>query len=326
MVFTTNQNRHLYVANAYNATVNEQSPTGTIGNVKVTTDGIGGILSFSYKSPKGVLKSDRIQLKNLDYAKAFTEVEMREPFKSVKVVLNNDPITAQDYVLRIDLKQFYGISDMDTYSKDAVVHATSGMTAAQFYTKMAEQLNLSFSREVGATKTSNPYLTFTAAANGLTITGKAQPWTRGLDAGQNLIFDVFPTTVYDGMEDVVWGTVTDVTPSKANVVVTGANATGKGNGTKMADLEWFCMGERGDQYRGTSYPNVIPTEYLVDATKEYSVLEIHHAFTDTGVNSYRSEKDITIIFPVVSGSYTEINKLITAINTAAKTTINTLGD
>jgi hypothetical protein len=55
------------------------------------------------------------------------------------------------------------------------------------------------------------------------------------------------------------------------------------------------MGERGDQYRNIGWPNVIPTKYLVDPTKQYDTLEIHFAFTDTGVNSYRSEKDITIV-------------------------------
>lgn len=317
-VFNTNQNRHFYVAKAYNATVNAASPVGTIGNVKVSD----GELTFQYKAPKGVLKSDRIQLKNLDSIKPVDYKDMREQFKSVKVTLNEDPITGQDYVLRIDFKQFFGISEMDTYSKDAVVHATSGMTKAQFYTKMAEQLNLGFSREIGASKTSNPYLTFTAASTGLTITGKPQAWTRGLDAGTNVVFDVFPTTIYDGIDDVVWGTVENIVVEKDDIE---PGTTGMGNGTKIADLEWFCMGERGDQYRGINYPNIIPTEYLVDAEKEYNALEIHHAFTDTGVNSYRSEKDITVVFPVEEGAeYTAINAFIGAIKTATGLNIPTL--
>jgi hypothetical protein len=49
-------------------------------------------------------------------------------------------------------------------------------------------------------------------------------------------------------------------------------------------------------------------------------LEIHHAFTDTGVNSYRSEKDITI----VSDNKAVINSLIGAINSAAGLNIATL--
>jgi hypothetical protein len=79
------------------------------------------------------------------------------------------------------------------------------------------------------------------------------------------------------------------------------------------------MGERGDQYRYMGYPNYIPTQYLVDPTKEYNVLELHHAFTDTGVNSYRSEKDITI----VADDAAKLDSFIGAVNTAAGLSIAT---
>ncbi len=84
------------------------------------------------------------------------------------------------------------------------------------------------------------------------------------------------------------------------------------------------MGERGDQYRNMGWPNVINTEYLItDPSAQYNVLEFHFAYTDEGVNSYRSEKDITIVVPVgASGSeYTVINNIIGAINTAVGSTI-----
>ena len=34
---------------------------------------------------------------------------------------------------------------------------------------------------------------------------------------------------------------------------------------------------------------------LCSVSKQYDVVELHYAFTDTGVNSYRSEKDITLV-------------------------------
>jgi hypothetical protein len=80
------------------------------------------------------------------------------------------------------------------------------------------------------------------------------------------------------------------------------------------------MGERGDQYRNMGWPNVIATTYLVDPSKEYNVLELHYAFTDTGVNSYRSEKDITI----VAEDKAQLNALIGAINSEAGLSIDTL--
>ena len=309
--YSTNQNRHLYVATGYNATVSEASAVGTIGNVKCVKGTQGDEITFSYKGADGVLKSDRIQIKNFDYGKAVAAADMVTPLKSVKVTLDNNinegaPVSGQDYILRINLRQFYGMSDQDQYFKDACVHATASMTAAQFYQKMVDSLNLCFSREVGATKTSNPYFTF-SVDSGIVITEKEQDWNLGTRALESVLFDVVPTTIYTGGDDVQWGVVTDVTPAKADYVV-GTNAVG--NGKKIADLEYFCMGERGDQYRMIGYPNYIPTKYLVDPTKEYNALEIHHAFTDSGVNSYRSEKDITI----VAESASVLNSLIDAIN------------
>ena len=88
----------------------------------------------------------------------------------------------------------------------------------------------------------------------------------------------------------------------------------------LGEDEYFCMGERGDQYRMMGWPNVITTKYLVDPAKEYNMLELHFAFTDTGVNSYRSEKDITI----VAEDDAVLNSLIGAINSAAGLSIPTL--
>lgn len=317
-VFSTNANRHLYVAKAYNDSVDDTSAVGTIGGVKV----VDGTLYFKYKGADNTLKSDYIQLKNLDHAKAIPAADMVTPLKSVKIALDatvNDGniVAGQDYILRITFHQWLGAGDQHIYCKDAAVHGVSGMTAEQFYQKMVTSLNLSFSREIGANKTSNPYLSFTAAADGITITEKEQDWHLGTDKQEPVLFEAQPTIIISNGMDCVWGTVTDITPTKGDAVV-GTNALG--NGKKIADMEWFYMGERGDQYRYVGWPNVIETKYLVDPSLQYNALEIHHAFTDTGVNSYRSEKDIT----VVASDVTVLNSLIGAINTAGNLSIETL--
>ena len=204
------------------------------------------------------------------------------------------------------------------------------MTASDFYKAMVDALNLAFAREDGATATSNPYLTFSWKPNGTTATQadaivieeKPQPWSLGTKKARRIMFDVFTSTIYTGGDDVIWGIVTDATPAKASAVV-GTNAVG--NGQQIADLEWFAAGERGDQYRNVGWPHVIPTQYMADATQQYDVIEMHYAFTDTGVNSYRTEKEICIAFPKAStyNSSAEINKFISAVNTAAGSTIIT---
>lgn len=100
--------------------------------------------------------------------------------------------------------------------------------------------------------------------------------------------------------------------SKGETVAPLGNAGTIKNGKKIADMEYFCLGERGDIYRNMGWPNTIPTTYMVDPTKEYNTLEIHYTFTDAGTSSYDSDKDITI----VAESAAVINGIITALNTA----------
>ena len=309
-VFSVNQNRHLYV-------VKDVKTISENGDIEVKSVGEGNAkeIFFLYKNLQTgeVIKSDRIPVKNLDYVKLTEAADMVKPLKSIKVELADGTslVAGQDYVLRIVFRQFYGMSDQDQYIKDVAVHCTSAMvsTPANFWTALEDALNLAFSREIGATKTANPYLTFTKASTSLTIMEKPQKYVRGIGAQERVYFDVIPTTVYDGSDEYIWGKNTDTTVAKASAVV-GTNALG--NGTDIADLEWFCMGERGDQYRMAGWPNYIPTEYCVDPNEEYDVLDIHFAFTDTGVNSYRSEKDI-IIVSKESGVAEEVQEAIEEI-------------
>lgn len=325
--FSTNQSRHLYVISGYNASVTDASAVGTIGAIKSIDDIRGKEVMFNYKGAESVLASDFIQIQNIGYAKAVPASDMVTVMKKIEVTLDSTvnggvPVSGQDYVLSINFKNFFSSGDASQYFKDAAVHATSSMSASDFYKAMLKSLNAAFSREPGANKESNPYLKFsvdnTTTATKLIIEEKPQEWALGTKKARRVMFDVFCSTIYTGGDDVVWGTVTDATPAKSAAVV-GTNAVG--NGQQIADLEWFCMGERGDQYRGKGWPNVIPTKYLVDPTQQYHVLELHYAFTDTGVNSYRTEKEITIVAPATTTGKAALNDFIDALESATGLTI-----
>jgi hypothetical protein len=80
------------------------------------------------------------------------------------------------------------------------------------------------------------------------------------------------------------------------------------------------MGERGDVYRGVGFPNNFNTTYLVDPSKAYHTLDIHYAYVGSNEAVQKSEKDITI----VCADKAELNKVISAVNTATGLTIATL--
>lgn len=319
-VFSVNQNRQLYVATEV-GTVSEESNVGTI-EVGSITPGVEKQLFFKYKGADTTLRSDLIDACKIAYAKAIKAEDMQDKLKQVKVTLDADvnggePVSGQDYVLRIAFRQFYGMSDEDQYFKFGCVHATSNMTAEQFYTKMVESLEKNFSKEI------DKVLSFEATSDGILIKELEQPWHLGTMQQERVYFEVYPGTVCVDGDEQQWG-VTQATGetknSKGEDVEALAEAGVIENGKKIADLEYFCMGERGDQYRMKGWPRVIPTEYLVDPSATYNVLEIHYFFTDSGVNSYKSEKDITIVAEDAS----VINSLVEKINEISGLSIETL--
>lgn len=333
--FSTNQVRQLYVAKALK-TPNVLA-SDAAGSIAVKNDTAKNHLYFGYKGADNLMRSDLIDIKNILYAKATDADDMAHELKAVTVTLDSEvnagnPVAGQDYTLRIVFKQYVGMSDEDQYFKYGMVHAYAGMTASDFYKKLALSLAKNFSREIvplvkfvltnsdseavpvdATTKESSLTETYTA----LVIDEVEQPWRLGIMEQTPVYFEVQPVPVTVDGDERIWGKVEDTEPA-------GTIANGK----KIADLEYFCMGERGDMYRGVGFPNNIPTTYLVDPTVKYNVIDIHYAYVGSNESVQKSEKTITLVVPKVGATNSVSNKLandiITAINTATGLTIAAL--
>lgn len=325
--FSVNQVRQLYVATAV------KSPhvlaSDAAGSIAVNNDTAKNHLYFEYKGADNLMRSDLIDIKNILYAKATDAKAMAHELKSVTVTLDTNvnggaPVAGQDYILRIAFRQYVGMSEEDQYFKYGMVHAYAGMTASQFYKTLALSLVKNFSREVVPlvkfTLTNSSDLAVPVNTNtkeselneeykALVIDEVEQPWRLGIMEQTPVYFTVQPTTITVNGDERIWGTVEDTEPS----------GTIK-NGHKIADLEYFCMGERGDIYRGVAYPHNIVTKYLVDPSKEYHVFDIHYAYVGSNESAQKSEKNITI----VCADKAELNKIVTAFNTATGLNIATL--
>lgn len=315
-VFSTNQVRQLYVATELKEGAAHVLATDQAGAIALKTDNAKSHMYFEYKGAGGLTRSDLISIENVLYAKATPASALSRKLKKVTVTLDqtvNDgnPIAGQDYILRIVFRQYLGMSDEDQYQKYGMVHAYAGMTPSNFYKTLAISLAKNFSRElvplvkfkVGNTEvTPNTKLADIAGnADSLVIEEVEQPWTLGTQEQVPVYFEVYPTTVTFNSDERIWG----------ETEKEDSNATVK-DGHIIADLEYFCMGERADQYRNIGWPNSIPTKYLVDPTKEYHVLDLHYAYVGSNESVQKSEKDITI----VSTDKAVINGLVDAINTA----------
>lgn len=310
MVFSVNQFRHLYVAKS-KATVNESAAVGAI-----EVAGNDDHVYFKYMGAGGQMRSDLIKLDNILYAKATDASKMARTLKAVKVTIDNNPVAGQDYILKIKYNQFIGLSDEDNYFEYGEVHATTGMTKAQFYAKLAISLAKNTAKQglvtikCGSTVvTPDTKESALSTAADVTIVEKEQDWVLGTKEQTPVFFEVFDTPIMNAGDEVNWATI-----------ASAASGVTINNGKTIADLEYFCMGERGDIYRNVGWPNSIPTKYLVDPTKAYYVFDIHYAFVGANEAVQKSEKDITI----VCDSKTTLNGIIGDFNTATGLSIDTL--
>lgn len=311
--FSTNQTRQLYVA----------TPGDTGTKTQIVTDDAKTHMYLKQEGAGGQVRSDLIDVKNVLWAKYTPAVDMARKLKTVTVTLDPaahgeelTPNVGQDYILRINFRQFASLGDQDIYVKHGAVRIFKGMKASDFYRQMAISLAKNFSRELTklveiklsdgtVVKPSDTKETLTGTYTSLIIEEVEQEWTLGIKPQEAVYFDVIPATIAYSGEELTWG-----------VTENGVAATTVGNGKLIADLEYFCMGERGDIYRGIGWPNTIPTKYLVDETKEYDVIDIHYAYIGSNESVQKSEKTLTIV-----GEEADLADIKSAIETALDVTL-----
>ena len=332
--FSTNQVRQLYVAEALKSP--KVLATDAAGSIAVKSDTAKTHLYFEYMGAGGMTRSDLIDIKNILYAKATDADDLAHDLAKYKLTLDASvnsgaPVAGQDYILRIAFRNYIGLSEEDQYFKYGMVHAVANMTASDFYKTLALSLVKNFSREeegllkfyletggteagtVAGTPTEvtkdTKESTLTGTYTGIVIEEAPQEWILGVMEQTPVNFTLQPGTITVGGDDRIWGTVKQV-----------ASTSSIPDGHKIADLEYFCMGERGDVYRMVGFPNVIRTKYLVNPDTKYNVIDIHYAYVGPNESVQKSEKDITIVVPKVGSSNSESNELansiITAINNA----------
>lgn len=319
-----NQFRNLYVMKAYK---DSESALAAVGDLTLKVDTAKSNVYLVYKDIEDTITSDLISIKNLLYAKATKAADMARKLNSQSVTLNEDPISGQDYVLNVEVRNFVALGDDSTHIKFGAVHAVKGMTKSDFYKAMAVNLAKNLSREpspilnVLLTKNDSAAsgekdsevavllngkmqnlatLKSTETYTDIIIDEVEQPWRRGVAQVEPVNFNTTCGTVLVDGDDVIWGTVEKETGDEIQ------------NGKQIADMEWFYHGTRGDIYREATYPDNFDFKPLVDETKAYSTLDIHFAYVGPGVEVAKSERTIT----VVCADAAELNKLITAIKTA----------
>ena len=309
-VFSTNQTRHLYVVTK--AAAEDAVPT-TVGEIQVSTAGDAPYLSYMGVD-KTLMRSDL--LTNIESISLSTnDANMKKTLPAVKVTMKDQAVVGKQYIIRVVFNNFIGASD--EYTTAVVADYTPVSTdAKEVYKGLALILAKNLAKHI--TPLATVHLTtsgasvpvtaatkdteLTGAYTGLEIKAAKQPWILGTKSADVFSFNVALTPITVDGVDVAWGTVDNI----AGVEVS--------NGETIADMEYFYMKERADQYGNIGWPNVVHTNYLVDPTKEYNAIDIHYAYVGSNESVQKSEKTITIVYP---DTLTGMDRIITALKTAA---------
>lgn len=322
-VFSTNQVRQLYVVDNV---ASSESALATAGDVFAKKS--GDDIYFKYVGALGdTMRTDVVNQKQLIYTSVATSDKLAYKLKGQKITLNPNvnggaPLEGRDYLLRVLFSEYIGISPVDKTLKYGTVHITPGMTASDFYAEMAYALMQSQKREPNPIMNVAVIVSGTFEGNeisdtdtlqdvkdmgtieGIVVYEAGQPWHLGVMPQGVIKIDAQVTRItYNGDDTIFWGVVEDATMPSSYVLP---------EGQKIADLEYFCMGERGDQYRNAGWPNVIPTKYLVDPTAEYDLYTIHYAYVGEGTHQEKSEKDIqfAVLKSASSAFKTKLNAVL----------------
>ncbi len=266
-----------------------------------TAPAAGENIMFFLKEASGtVVSSDVIKPSNVLYAKSIPFVAQTMGTGTISG-LTVDVNTL--YSVEIAIAGYGSLSREDEYLKKAFYKAVTGDDQEDIVDGLIASLNRNFSREVGATASSNPSFAFSKTGSGasaaLVVTEK--PVAN---------FDVNKMT-RKGLDFRVNCTAT-TTPTIVNV----AGTPGVGTGMQVAENEFYLKGERNDFLRGAGYPHNLNNSYLADASASYNTIEIGY-WEEGRDEAKKSKKSITINVPFTNlAGNSVINALVTDLNTA----------
>lgn len=282
MNFSTNQVRQFYVLG--------EAPASAEG-VVVKHEGTGLKQLVIDGTPTDLI--DPAKISHIETTLASELAVYNKKITGVKVTA---PEVGKSYTFKVLIYNLYGAGDETSMP---IVASAEYKTPAAFYEALAKDLN----RSVKNYKA----LKFTGAEGGLTIETTVAEYNEGFDAATSPIQELKVDLLLD---ETVW-----------TVGEWDKSAEALPSGAKLAELEWFCMGERADQYRMMGYPNIIRTKYKIDPTKEYDVVDICYFYSDNKEGVQRSEKVITVVIPENAGAGAKV--IVEALNGTAETEAET---
>lgn len=304
MNFSTNQAIQFYCV-----------PTGSAPSIqKLGASGKETHAFLEFTNGAGeTVRTDLIQLGHITDVKNVAASSDTKALKGVGVTLNSsvnsgNPVVGQEYIIRVTIKGTIG--EECTYTKQASYVAKTGDTAGTVLAGLAGNLlvnltedyplyeiydtTVSASTKITA-KVSNGAITLTK--NGSTVTSVtklviAEPkpfWKLGTFPEQTMNFDVTVAPIIVSTVEVPdWATFSSVSAGTIP------------NTHKVADLEYFALGEKGaDDVHGFSIitDGNVALQVNPNDSNGYNVLTVQYYHTGARDAVQKSERTLVIVAP-----------------------------
>ena len=224
-------------------------------------------------------------IENVLWGKLVDSASLATFAKKVTVAITGDLIGDAYYTVRVSYPEVFGAGVESWTVKTATffVKDKDEATASNIVTGLVGKLN----------EVLPEFLVATTGGTSIIITvdvTKLPKWERGFRPAIVPEFNVTVNVAENGNdkngEVSGWAQITE---AKGEASINGSY--------KLADMEYFALGERGDEYRQMGWPYITyQSDYKVTpgSDKTYYVLMVHYGFKGDNANSHLSEKDLII--------------------------------
>lgn len=334
------------------------APAGT-AHVRVSDDllymeymGPGGVITSDYIDKGRVIRvSSAAGAKDCRplSARVIRLTDVKGAGNGADGTLNDQALLGQDYLLTVRVGGYIGLDHMDARLMQACVRGTDGMTNSELYARLAHSLALNIAslpdpmvrvmlltgtgeevgREIGIRNNRVTVKLDDILSDGVKYTGILvrervdEEYEQGRGEEVPADISVQARRVVYNEASVVWCEDKAAAVDKSKIYGVGgcgaAEAHLMPNGRRVADLEYWSMGERGDQERHRAWPNNVATKYMADPSQVYDWLNIRFYWAGAHEEVQRSERELTVAAPhysdIAAGTEgTALNDLIKKIN------------
>lgn len=305
--FSTNQVMQFYVHDGDHKLVVDKKFADGSFSMAITTDGVAPSTTDG-KTTNAIGRTDKIE--NVMWATLTKAAKLKTPYKKVTLEFETEvndgaPIVGQDYIVKVSYPAIGGVGIEGFTTKVATAYASAGATTEAIVAELAKNLNAAFEADGVLVATIEGEGKTTLVITQTDIAEKS--YERGVRPVTIADFNVIAAPVIEDGEEVNW---LKTTIAKSDKGVKGSY--------KLADMEYFALGERGDEYRMMGYPNYVKTTYRIDLAKEYDVYNIHYAYKGSNDQSHKSEKDLIIAVPTGADAITGLDAALSALGVTLK--------